>query len=69
MIDDWLEENQKYKKGAIITDVTGVKVSIVYKIQDILREDLEYIGAHPMAGREVSGIEYATKDILKMQTT
>lgn len=63
---DWLEENQKYiKKGAIITDVTGVKVSIVYKIQDILREDLEYIGAHPMAGREVSGIEYATKDIFK----
>lgn len=62
----WLHENQKYfKKGAFITDVTGVKVSIVYKIQDILREDLEYIGAHPMAGREVSGINYATKDIFK----
>ena len=58
---EWIEENQKYfKSGAIITDVTGVKRSIVYKIQDILREDVEFIAAHPMAGREVSGVENST---------
>ena len=58
---EWIKENQKLlKSGAIITDVTGVKRSIVYKIQDILREDVEFIAAHPMAGREVSGVENST---------
>lgn len=55
---EWINENQHlFKSGAIITDVTGVKVSIVYRIQDILREDVEFISAHPMAGREVYGVE------------
>ncbi len=55
---EWIEQNQSlFKSGAIITDVTGVKGSIVYKIQDMLRPDLEFIAAHPMAGREVSGVE------------
>ena len=55
---EWIEKNQGLlKSGALITDVTGVKGSIVYKIQDILRKDIEFIAAHPMAGREVSGIE------------
>lgn len=61
---EWIEKNQKLlKSGAIITDVTGVKGSIVYKIQDMLREDLEFIAAHPMAGREVSGVENSSDKI------
>ena len=58
---EWIEQNQHLlKSGALITDVTGVKKNIVYKIQDILRPDVEFIGAHPMAGREVSGVENST---------
>ncbi len=58
---EWIAKNQKLlKRNAIITDVTGVKRSIVYKIQDILRDDVEFIAAHPMAGREVSGVENST---------
>ena len=39
---EWIAENQGLlKSGALITDVTGVKRSIVYKIQDILRPDVE----------------------------
>lgn len=61
---EWLRDNQRYiKPNALITDVTGVKCSVVYKVQEMLRSDLEYIGAHPMAGRELSGVEYATKEI------
>ena len=57
----WIEKNQKLlKSGAIITDVTGVKRSVVYQIQDILRSDVEFVAAHPMAGREVSGVENST---------
>lgn len=58
---EWIEQNQGFlKSGALITDVTGVKGSIVYKIQDMLRPDVEFIAAHPMAGREVSGVENST---------
>ena len=47
------------RSGIIITDVTGVKGCIVYDIQSILRPDVEFIAAHPMAGRERSGVEYS----------
>lgn len=58
---EWIKKNQGLlKSGAILTDVTGVKGSIVYKIQDMLRPDVEFIAAHPMAGREVSGVENST---------
>ena len=63
---EWLEKYQDYiRSGALLTDVTGVKGCVVYKVQDMLRKDLEFIGAHPMAGRETSGIESATKEIFK----
>ena len=55
---EWIKKNQGLlKSGALITDVTGVKRSVVYQIQDMLRPDVEFIAAHPMAGREVSGVE------------
>ena len=58
---EWIEANQHLlKSGAILTDVTGVKGSIVYTIQKMLRDDVEFIAAHPMAGREVSGVENST---------
>ena len=61
---DWIEENQKYlKPGALLTDVTGVKCSVVYRVQEMLRPDVEFIAAHPMAGREVYGVENSTSRI------
>lgn len=58
---EWVEQHQAlFKSGALLTDVTGVKGSIVYKIQEMLREDVEFVAAHPMAGREVSGVQNST---------
>lgn len=55
---DWVSRHQEcFKSGALITDVTGVKCSVVYQIQEMLRDDVEFIAAHPMAGRERSGID------------
>ncbi len=63
---NWLEKYQDYfKSGALITDVTGVKGPVVYKIQDMLRDDVEFVGAHPMAGKEVYGVQNADKSIFK----
>ncbi|MBQ2302109.1 MAG: prephenate dehydrogenase [Oscillospiraceae bacterium] len=55
---EWIEKYQKFlKPGALLTDVTGVKASVVYKIQEMLRPDVEFIAAHPMAGKEVYGVQ------------
>ena len=63
---DWIKENQKhFKSGTILTDVTGVKGCVVKDVQDILRDDLEFIAAHPMAGKEVSGVENSDESIFK----
>ncbi len=66
VFEEWIENYQwMIKSGAVITDVTGVKSCIVYKIQDMLREDIEFVPAHPMAGRESKGIKYADKNVFK----
>ena len=61
---DWIKQNQRFiRPGALRTDVTGVKCSVFYEVQQMLRRDLEFIGAHPMAGRGVSGVRNAKKEI------
>ena len=66
---NFLEFIDKYgdyiKDGAIITDVTGVKESIVSIVQDKLGTRVEFIAAHPMAGKEVSGVENADEKIFE----
>ena len=61
---DWLEKYQHlFSPGTLITDVTGVKSSVVGKAQSILRHDVEFIAAHPMAGRERRGVENSDKEV------
>lgn len=57
---EWIKEYQHlFRAGTLITDVTGVKSRIVEEVQNMLRSDVEFIAAHPMAGRESSGVEYS----------
>ncbi|MBR3837339.1 MAG: prephenate dehydrogenase [Clostridia bacterium] len=54
----WVEENAAlFPAGALLTDVTGVKSAVVSRIQALLPQGVEYVAAHPMAGREVGGVE------------
>lgn len=63
---EYIEKYDSFiKKGAIISDVTGVKESIVTDIQNILGDRVEFIAAHPMAGKEVYGIENADEKIFE----
>ena len=63
---EWLEQYQSLlRPGALLTDVTGVKGSVVYRVQEMLRGDVEFVGAHPMAGRELSGVRYADAGIFR----
>ena len=61
---EWIAQYQQFlKPGAMLTDVTGVKSCIVYDIQDMLRPDVEFIAAHPMAGKEVYGVQNSDEHI------
>lgn len=63
---EWVEKYQHlFKSGALLTDVTGVKTDVVKKVQGMLREDVEFVAAHPMAGRERSGVQYADAEVFK----
>ena len=62
----WIKDyGNLISEGTVITDVTGVKGCIVYEIQSLLKTGVEFISAHPMAGREVSGVKSADDSIFK----
>jgi len=66
LVISWLREYQHLlSPGTCITDVTGVKGTIVGEVQALLRPDLEFIAAHPMAGREVGGVENSRADLFR----
>ncbi|HBH11626.1 MAG: Prephenate dehydrogenase [Clostridiales bacterium 38_11] len=52
-----------FKSGSIITDAAGVKRNIVNEIVMIIRDDLDFVPGHPMAGNEFKGFLYADQKI------
>lgn len=44
------------KPGCLLTDVSGVKAGLLEPVQQELGGRAEFIGSHPMAGKEVSGV-------------
>lgn len=58
---DMVKNNlSRIKKGAVITDVSGVKGFMTDELSKILPDGVDFIGAHPMAGREVGGYKSST---------
>jgi len=63
---EWIKQNgHLINKGTVVTDVTGVKGCVVYEVQSLLPVGVEFIAAHPMAGREVFGVENSDDSIFK----
>ena len=52
------EHRERFKPGCLIWDVCGVKTAVMEAAQ-CLPEGVDFIGCHPMAGKEVSGIDNA----------
>lgn len=50
----------KFKKGAVISDVSGVKGYVLSEIEQWIPEGVSFVGGHPMAGREVGGYAGST---------
>lgn len=67
MMIEWIKDHQHLMKhNLIITDVSGVKCNVINVIQDFLRDDIEFIGSHPMAGREVSGVQNSNDELFRV---
>ena len=53
------------KPGAVLTDICGVKSDILGYLKENLPPGLDYVGLHPMAGKEVGGFSNADPAIFK----
>ena len=61
----FLEEHRdRFKPGALVTDVCGVKTAVMEGAK-VLPDTVDFIGCHPMAGTEFSGIEYAFGEMFR----
>ncbi len=63
-IDYIIENAEKFKKGAIVMDISGVKRYVCDALYDCAKENgFVFVGAHPMAGLHLSGFEHSTAKI------
>lgn len=53
------------EKGAIVIDAGSTKETIVKAIESILPDGVDFVGSHPLAGSERSGVIYSNKDLFK----
>ncbi len=64
-IVDYLKENrERFRPGSLVCDVAGIKTSIMEAAR-CLPENVDFIGCHPMAGKEVSGIDNAEAGLFR----
>jgi prephenate dehydrogenase len=60
-IVDFLSEHRDgFKPGSLVTDVCGIKTAVM-EASRVLPPEVDFIGCHPMAGKETSGIANADK--------
>lgn len=53
------------KKGAILTDVGSVKGELVRKIENTIPAGVSYVPAHPVAGKETSGVAESSETLFQ----
>ena len=58
------EHRDHFKPGALVTDVCGVKTAIVEAAR-VLTDTVDFIGCHPMAGKEKSKLENAEATLFR----
>jgi prephenate dehydrogenase len=51
--------------GTIVTDVTSTKAQVIEWARELLPRTIEFIGGHPMAGKEQSGVAAADRELFK----
>ncbi len=62
---DYIEKYGKHiKKGAIVTDTSGIKAEICPKMVSLSKKyEFTFVGGHPMAGKEKNGFDVSDADL------
>ncbi|AHM55427.1 prephenate dehydrogenase TyrA [Peptoclostridium acidaminophilum DSM 3953] len=56
---------ESFKPGCIVTDVSGVKDGLIDCINGFIRDDIDFVGGHPMAGKEYQGIDFSEASLFE----
>ena len=60
-----LNQLKPYLKNAVVTDLGSVKGDLVYKCEEILEGVAPFVGGHPIAGTEKSGVEHSVENLFE----
>ena len=64
ILDFLAEHRDHFKPGGLVWDVCGIKTAVMEAAQ-ALPETVDFIGCHPMAGTEFSGVEHAFAEMFR----
>jgi prephenate dehydrogenase len=54
-----------FKRGAIISDAVGIKRRLIDALDVYFKDEVEFVFAHPIAGRETTGVTNSDASIFK----
>ncbi|MDX9713944.1 MAG: prephenate dehydrogenase/arogenate dehydrogenase family protein [Dissulfurispiraceae bacterium] len=57
------EARHSFKNSAIVTDVGSIKGKTVFEMESLMPPDVHFVGAHPIAGSEKTGIAGSSPDL------
>jgi len=69
IVDRVCEVAAHARSSVLITDVGSTKAHIVQQLHEILDPRVAFVGSHPLAGSEKTGVENASPDLLQERTT
>ena len=58
------EHRDHFKPGAVVTDVCGIKTAVMEAAR-VLPDSVDFIGCHPMAGKETSKLQNAQATLFR----
>lgn len=53
------------KPGCLVTDVASTKQAVIRELEQIFPPSIRFVGSHPLAGREKSGVGHAAADLFR----
>ena len=53
--------------GAVVTDVASTKAQVITWAEEFLPEGVSFVGGHPMAGKELSGVAASDADLFRQR--
>ncbi len=65
LVEDWLGVLAEQGFEGIVTDVASTKSGVIAAAKDLLGAEAVFVGGHPMAGSERSGVQAASPDLFQ----